>query len=128
MLIIERMDSPNPANARAMSAPARTASTDDPTTVRLVGGPTALIETGGLRFLTDPAFDLPAVPAEEIGPVDVVPLSHDQHPDHLDDAGREVIGSAPLVLSTPDAAERLGGRRPGGRQPSRGRAAVTPPR
>ena len=27
--------------------------------VRLVGGPTALIEMGGLRFLTDPTFDPP---------------------------------------------------------------------
>jgi hypothetical protein len=27
--------------------------------VRVFGGPTALIEYGGLRFLTDPTFDAP---------------------------------------------------------------------
>jgi hypothetical protein len=29
----------------------------DTTTVRVFGGPTALFEYGGLRFLTDPTFD-----------------------------------------------------------------------
>ncbi|MFG2381948.1 hypothetical protein [Streptomyces avermitilis] len=33
------------------------ADTRQPVTVRLFGGPTALIETGGPRLLTDPAFD-----------------------------------------------------------------------
>jgi len=28
-------------------------------TVRLVGGPTAVIELGGVRLLTDPTFDPP---------------------------------------------------------------------
>lgn len=27
--------------------------------ITLIGGPTALIEAGGLRFLTDPTFDNP---------------------------------------------------------------------
>jgi L-ascorbate metabolism protein UlaG (beta-lactamase superfamily) len=93
-------------------------------TVRLVGGPTALIEIGGLRLLTDPTFDAPgpvasgtrtltktrgpAIPAAEIGPVDAVLLSHDQHADNLDQAGREFLKNVPLVLTTTEGAPRLG--------------------
>src|SRR5262245_22923826 len=92
-----------------------------------IGGPTALISLGGLTFLTDPAFDEPrdyqlpgrvmtkltgpAIPAAELGPVDVVLLSHDQHKDNLDDSGRELLSSVPTVLSTPDAATRIPGVR-----------------
>ncbi|MEU1627888.1 MBL fold metallo-hydrolase [Streptomyces sp. NPDC020096] len=94
-------------------------------TIRYVGGPTALIELGGLRLLTDPTFDGPgahpvgsrvltktagpAVAAAAIGTVDAVLLSHDQHPDNLDTAGRAYLSEAPLVLSTAAAQERLGG-------------------
>jgi L-ascorbate metabolism protein UlaG (beta-lactamase superfamily) len=94
-------------------------------TVQLVGGPTALIEIGGLRLLTDPTFDPPgdhpvgrrtlvktagpAVTAESIGHLDAVLLSHDQHPDNLDVGGRALLARVPLVLSTAGAAERLGG-------------------
>jgi L-ascorbate metabolism protein UlaG (beta-lactamase superfamily) len=101
-----------------MSAPA-------PVTVRLIGGPTLLIEVAGLRILTDPTFDEPgdypsgpsvlvktagpAVTAEELGPVDVVLLSHDQHPDNLDRGGRAYLATVPLTVTTTAAAERLGG-------------------
>jgi L-ascorbate metabolism protein UlaG (beta-lactamase superfamily) len=94
--------------------------------IRAFGGPTALIELGGLRFLTDPTFDPPgdyprpggplltktAPPLagpDEVGAVDVVLLSHDEHPDNLDNAGRELLGRVPLVLTTPGGAGRLGG-------------------
>jgi L-ascorbate metabolism protein UlaG (beta-lactamase superfamily) len=88
---------------------------------RLVGGPTALLDFGGLRWLTDPTFDPPgeqprglvklrgpALSAEEIGSVDVVLLSHDHHPDNLDGAGRAFLGNARHVLTTVAGAERLG--------------------
>jgi len=94
--------------------------------IRLIGGPTALIEIGGLRLLTDPTFDPPgdhpvgnrvlvkirgpAVAVADIGPVDAVLLSHDQHPDNLDDAGRRMLDTVPVVLTTGSAASRLGGR------------------
>jgi L-ascorbate metabolism protein UlaG (beta-lactamase superfamily) len=94
-------------------------------TVRYVGGPTALLEVGGLRLLTDPTFDPPgdhpvgsrvlvktsgpAVPPEALGPVDTVLLSHDQHPDNLDTLGRDHLARVPLVLSTASARDRLGG-------------------
>ncbi|MFI7708162.1 MBL fold metallo-hydrolase [Nonomuraea sp. NPDC049480] len=94
--------------------------------VRVFGGPTALIEYGGLRFLTDPTFDAPgdyplgggrfltktapasATPAD-LGRVDVVLLSHDQHPDNLDHSGRALLADVPLTLTTPSGAGRLGG-------------------
>lgn len=96
------------------------------TVVRLIGGPTALLEVGGLRFLTDPTFDPPrqyerpggrfltktagpALGPDEVGQVDAVLLSHDQHADNLDMGGREFLARAPLVLTTPGGAERLGG-------------------
>ncbi|HEX4812533.1 MAG TPA: MBL fold metallo-hydrolase [Nonomuraea sp.] len=92
--------------------------------IRYVGGPTAVLEIGGVRLLTDPTFDPPgdypignraltktAGPAfglDEVGPVDAVLLSHDQHPDNLDTAGRAFLAAAPLALSTGSAAERVG--------------------
>jgi L-ascorbate metabolism protein UlaG (beta-lactamase superfamily) len=92
-----------------------------------IGGPTALISLGGLKFLTDPGFDGPqdyklpgrvmtkltgpALSSTELGPVDVVLLSHDQHKDNLDDSGRAFLPSVPVVLSTPDAATRIPGVR-----------------
>lgn len=100
-------------------------SATGPLTVRYLGGPTAVLEVGGLRLLTDPTFDPPGaypigdrelrktmpspVAPEELGPVDAVLLSHDQHPDNLDRAGRAFVASAPLTLSTAAAAARLGG-------------------
>ncbi|MED7822174.1 MBL fold metallo-hydrolase [Streptomyces chiangmaiensis] len=89
-----------------------------------VGGPTAVIELDGVRLLTDPTFDAPgaypigsrslvktagpALPETEIGPVDGVLLSHDQHPDNLDAAGRRYLAEAPLALSTASAHDRVG--------------------
>ncbi|MFD8228039.1 MBL fold metallo-hydrolase [Streptomyces massasporeus] len=97
-------------------------TTDFP--VRALGGPTALFEYGGLRFLTDPTFDAPgdyarpggplltktapatATPAD-LGGVDVVLLSHDEHPDNLDTSGRALLAGIPLTLTTPGGGERL---------------------
>ncbi|MEU2549993.1 MBL fold metallo-hydrolase [Streptomyces roseolus] len=90
--------------------------------VRVFGGPTALIEYGGLRFLTDPTFDAPgtypsglaktapaaAAPAD-LGRIDVVLLSHDEHDDNLDTSGRALLADVPLTLTTPSGAGRLGG-------------------
>ena len=92
-----------------------------------VGGPTALIEVGGWRILTDPTFDPPgrryafgwgtssrklvgpAVSADALGPIDAVLLTHDHHGDNLDDAGRALLPSAGTVLTTVSGAIRLGG-------------------
>ncbi|MFC9844740.1 MBL fold metallo-hydrolase [Streptomyces sp. NPDC060223] len=97
--------------------------------VRVLGGPTALFEYGGLHFLTDPTFDGPgdyhapgptltktapsiATPAD-LGPLDVVLLSHDQHADNLDTSGRALLADVPLVLTTPGGGKRLGAKAKG---------------
>ncbi len=100
-------------------------ATTDQFTVRVLGGPTAAFDYGGLRLLTDPTFDDPgdypspavvltktapasATPAD-LGPIDVVLLSHDEHPDNLDNAGRALLADVPVTLTTPAGAARLGG-------------------
>jgi L-ascorbate metabolism protein UlaG (beta-lactamase superfamily) len=100
---------------------------DPALTVTLVGGPTALLEYGGLRLLTDPTFDGaprdygrsdapslhktagPALTADQVGDVDAVLLSHDHHPDNLDESGRAYLARAGRVVTTKAGAERLGG-------------------
>ena len=89
--------------------------------IQLVGGPTAIVEYGGLRWLTDPALSPPgeyggltkltgpALDVAEHGPIDVVLLSHHHHSDNLDPAGRAFLPSVPRVLSTTKAAAELGG-------------------
>jgi L-ascorbate metabolism protein UlaG (beta-lactamase superfamily) len=89
--------------------------------IQLVGGPTAILEYGGLRWLTDPTLSPPGEyggltkltgPAPDISRqdgIDVVLVSHHQHTDNLDPAGRGFLPSANRVLSTTKAAEDLGG-------------------
>ena len=92
-----------------------------------IGGPTLLLEVGGWRLLTDPTFDPPggrytfgwgsssrklvgpAIPADELPPLDAILLTHDHHGDNLDAAGRELLPAAGVVVTTASGAERLGG-------------------
>jgi L-ascorbate metabolism protein UlaG (beta-lactamase superfamily) len=93
--------------------------------ITCIGGPTALLELGGLRLLTDPTFDPscsdystplytlhkvtgPAIPLDAIGAVGAVLLSHDHHFDNLDGAGRALLERVPHVFTTQDGAARLG--------------------
>lgn len=96
-------------------------------TLTYVGGPTALIQVGGVRLLTDPTFDPaghhysfgpgtgstktqdPAIGLDELLPIDAVLLSHDQHGDNLDRRGRDALNIAGKVLTTVAGAHRLGG-------------------
>jgi L-ascorbate metabolism protein UlaG (beta-lactamase superfamily) len=91
-------------------------------TVRLVGGPTAVLDYAGLRLLTDPTFDPPgehaggltkltgpAVGPDDVGAIDAVLLSHDQHSDNLDPGGRAFLPRAGRTLTTMAGAEHLGG-------------------
>jgi len=91
-----------------------------------IGGPTVLLEIEGWRLLTDPTFDRaggsyrfgwgtgsekladPAIAPAELGPIDAVLLSHDQHDDNLDATGREVLATAETVVTTTAGAGRLG--------------------
>ena len=90
----------------------------------LVGGPTLLIEMAGFRLLTDPTFDPPgkyqsagivlektlgpAIAADDIGPIDAVFVSHDQHFDNLDHAGRAFLPKAKATFTTVVGAHRMG--------------------
>jgi L-ascorbate metabolism protein UlaG (beta-lactamase superfamily) len=95
-------------------------------TAQLVGGPTAVLEYAGLRWLTDPSLSPPgeyagglvkttgpALDISDIGQIDVVLLSHEHHSDNLDPAGREFLPRAGRVLTTLEGAERLGGNATG---------------
>lgn len=94
------------------------------------GTASVLLELDGLRILTDPVFD-PAgsryslgppglwadldyvnlggatARAKDLGPIDLVLLSHDQHRDNLDRGGLELVRGAGRVLTTPAGAARL---------------------
>jgi L-ascorbate metabolism protein UlaG (beta-lactamase superfamily) len=92
-----------------------------------IGGPTVLIEADGWRLLTDPTFDPPgrryafgwgtgsrklagpAIAAADVGPIDAVLLTHEHHDDNLDPAGRTLLPSAGVVVTTVAGARRLGG-------------------
>ena len=80
----------------------------------------------GKRFITDPTFDAPqsyddpgettlvktagpAIQRHDIGPIDVVLLSHHAHKDNLDYEGLELIATGIPTLSTRDAASDLFG-------------------
>ena len=92
-------------------------------TVTYVGGPTAILEYGGLRILLDPTFDAPrsyesdgesltktigpAVSLDDIGEIDLVLLSHHEHEDNLDLTGGELVRHTP-TLSTAKAGVDLG--------------------
>jgi len=101
-----------------------------PLKITYIGGPTALIELGNLRFLTDPTFDQaggeyktptyslyktqsPAINVDSIGPIDAVLLSHDHHFDNLDTSGRALLDRTHRILTTEAGATRLGGRAEG---------------
>src|ERR687888_1866044 len=77
-------------------------------TVQVVGGPTVVLEIGGLRLITDPTFDPPgsydtgrgfeltklrgpAIGPEELGVVDAALVSHEHHFDNLDREGRAYL-------------------------------------
>jgi len=92
-----------------------------------IGTATMLLDIGPIRLLTDPVFDPPggnyyfgygtsskkltppAMKPEDIGKIDAVLLSHDQHEDNLDRAGRAFLPNARQVLTTTAGAKRLGG-------------------
>ncbi len=97
-----------------------------PIAVTHIGTATMLLEVAGLRLLTDPVFDAPgrtygfgfgtrsrhletpALGVAALGKIDAVLLSHDQHADNFDDAGRAMLPSVPVVITTKAAAKRLG--------------------
>ena len=97
--------------------------------VSYIGTATALLEIGGLRLLTDPAFDPaettyttpvytlhkhqpPTVTADRLGPIDYVLLSHDHHLDNLDHSGMQLLTKVRQVITTPAGTQRLNNQSP----------------
>jgi L-ascorbate metabolism protein UlaG (beta-lactamase superfamily) len=93
-------------------------------TVTYIGGPTAIFEIGGLRIMTDPTLDPPGCvyppsdlkPVKTLGPapipigeIDIVLLSHDQHYDNFDLAGRELVKKVRKTYTTEPGAGRIKG-------------------
>jgi L-ascorbate metabolism protein UlaG (beta-lactamase superfamily) len=88
--------------------------------ITVLGGPTTVIDIGGLRIVADPTFDDPgpkayltklagpAASESDVGAVDAVLVSHDLHPDNLDERGRAFALAAPVLLTGPVSARRLG--------------------
>jgi len=95
-------------------------------TITHLGTATTILEIDGVRLLTDPVFDPPgpkwsfgfgmtstmtapvAITSQDVGPIDAVLLSHDQHGDNLDHAGRKYLEGAKQVITTNAGAKRLG--------------------
>jgi L-ascorbate metabolism protein UlaG (beta-lactamase superfamily) len=96
------------------------------TRITHIGGPTALIEVGGWRILTDPTFDPPgrryffgwgttsrklvgpSIEAADLGPIDAVLVSHHHHGDNLDSSARDLLPSWGTTYTTKKAAAKLG--------------------
>ena len=86
-----------------------------------------LIEINGYRILTDPTLDHagrwyhhgygavskktagPSLPDNGIGKIDLVLLSHHQHKDNFDHAGRAFAQTVETVISTRNAAKAVNG-------------------
>lgn len=91
-----------------------------------LGTATVLLEIGSVRLIVDPVFDpsgtthqmaplfastktyATPLAVADVGALDAILLSHDQHGDNLDPTGRTLLESVPRVLTTPCAKKRLG--------------------
>ncbi|KAI1097345.1 Metallo-hydrolase/oxidoreductase [Jackrogersella minutella] len=95
--------------------------------ITYVGTATAILDIDGITFLTDPyfspegtAWDVgiatltshyePALSLDRIPPIDAVLLSHEDHPDNLDELSRNRLLSGRRVLTTVDGASKLSPR------------------
>ncbi len=96
-------------------------------TITHIGGPTALIEVGGWRILTDPTFDPPgrryffgwgttsrklagpSILAKDLGHIDAVLVSHHHHGDNLDTSAEALLPQWGTTFTTKKAAKKLGG-------------------
>ncbi|KAF4964022.1 hypothetical protein FSARC_8020 [Fusarium sarcochroum] len=93
-----------------------------------IGTATAVLNIDGITFLTDPFFspagsewptdasneplkvrDDPAVKMNELPHIDAVLLSHENHPDNLDELGRQLLDGR-HVVTTQDGAKNLAPR------------------
>ncbi|KAJ3530032.1 hypothetical protein NM208_g6112 [Fusarium decemcellulare] len=96
-------------------------------TITHIGTATAILNIDGITFLTDPFFspagstwpsasgvplkvhDDPALKMNELPHIDAVLLSHENHPDNLDELGRQLLNGR-HVVTTNDGAKNLAPR------------------
>ena len=92
-----------------------------------IGTATAILNIDGITFLTDPFFspagsewptvqglsikvhDDPALKMNELPHIDAILLSHENHPDNLDELGRQLLDGR-CVVTTNDGAKNLSPR------------------
>ncbi|RJE25256.1 hypothetical protein PHISCL_02406 [Aspergillus sclerotialis] len=92
-----------------------------------IGTATAIFEIDGVNLLTDPFFspagtswdmgggnvlqnvETPALGLENLPPIDAILLSHEDHPDNLDELGRRLLDGR-HVFTTIDGAKNLAPR------------------
>lgn len=92
-----------------------------------IGTATAILEIDGITFLTDPFFspagsewetlpgtflkvhEDPALKMDQLPHIDAVLLSHENHPDNLDELGRQLLDGR-HVFTTNDGAKNLAPR------------------
>ncbi|GIZ36550.1 hypothetical protein CKM354_000002100 [Cercospora kikuchii] len=92
-----------------------------------IGTATAILDINGVNMITDPFFspagtefpitddfalvvrEDPALRLDQLPVIDGVLLSHEDHPDNLDDLGRQLLNGRP-VFTTMDGAKKLSPR------------------
>lgn len=94
--------------------------------VTFIGTATAILEVNGINFVTDPFFSpagsewdvgltvlkntsTPAMSLSDLPAIDAVLLSHEDHPDNLDELGRQLLDGR-RVFTTRDGASKLAPR------------------
>lgn len=97
-----------------------------PLNITFIGTATAILEVNGINFITDPFFSpagsewdrgvvvlknqsVPALGLAELPIIDAVLLSHEDHPDNLDELGRQLLDGR-RVFTTRDGASKLAPR------------------
>ncbi|PGG99301.1 hypothetical protein AJ79_08568 [Helicocarpus griseus UAMH5409] len=92
-------------------------------TITHIGTATAIVDINGVKFLTDPFFspagsewdlgiavlkntEAPALGLENLPPINAILLSHEDHPDNLDELGRRLLDGR-HVLTTVNGAKKL---------------------
>ncbi|KAK3336259.1 beta-lactamase superfamily domain-containing protein [Cercophora scortea] len=100
---------------------------DSPLSITHISTASAILHIDGINLLTDPVFspggtewdfhgivtlrklDSSALSLSDLPPIDAVLLSHEDHPDNLDELGRTLLNGR-HVLTTPDGAKNLAPR------------------